>query len=87
MQMLAAWAEQFSRALTQARDLGELPRDADLEQLVFEITAMLFRANFAWIMTDDASFLEKARTGVRNVLERITQKSSKGRSRKKNRRR
>src|SRR5262245_39257754 len=77
MQMHEQSAALFTRALIQARNIGELSRDADIEQLVFEITAMLFRANFAWIMTDDARFLEMARAGVQNVLHRVTQKKAK----------
>jgi len=77
MQMHQEWARQFNNALRQARDAHELSRDADLDQLVFEITAMMFRANFAWIMTDDERVLEQARTGVENVLERIELKKAK----------
>jgi hypothetical protein len=58
-------------ALRQARDAGELPPNADLEQLLFEITAMMFRANFAWIMTEDKRVLELARVGIRNILSRV----------------
>jgi AcrR family transcriptional regulator len=71
MQMQGAWSAQFMAALRQARDDGELPPDTDLEQLVFEITAMMFRANFAWIMTEDKRVLELARVGIRNILSRV----------------
>jgi AcrR family transcriptional regulator len=77
MQMHQEWASQFVRALQQAKDAREIPRDADINQLVFEITAMLFRANFAWIMTEDELVLEQARVGVRNVLDRS--KTARGR--------
>ena len=75
MQMQASWVGQFIEALTQARDAGELPRDADLEQLAFEITAMMFRANFAWIMSEDERVLERARTGIRHVLANVVKDS------------
>jgi AcrR family transcriptional regulator len=71
LQLQGVWGEQFVVALRQARDTGELPRDADLEQLAFEITAMMFRANFAWIVTDDKHVLNQARVGVGNVLSRV----------------
>jgi AcrR family transcriptional regulator len=87
LQMHTLWAGLFASALSQARDMGELPRDADIEQLVFEITAMMFRANFAWIMTDDASFLDKARTGVQNVLDGATAKPAKNPGRRTKKRR
>jgi AcrR family transcriptional regulator len=71
MKMHVEWAEQFMNALTQARDARTLPREVDLEQLVFEITAMMFRANFAWIMTEDERVLQHARKGVEHVIERV----------------
>jgi AcrR family transcriptional regulator len=75
MQMHAEWNAQLKAALQQARDDGELPRDADLEQLVFEITAMMFRANFAWIVSQDERVLNLARVGIRNVLNRVPDKT------------
>lgn len=48
-----------------------MPRDANVNQLVFEITAMMVRANFAWIVTVDKRVLDQARVGIRNVLERV----------------
>jgi AcrR family transcriptional regulator len=70
MELQAQWLGQFAAALGQAVDAGELPRGADVGQLVFEVTAMLVRANFAWIVTGDPQVLEQARTGVRHALER-----------------
>jgi AcrR family transcriptional regulator len=64
------WVGQFIAALRQAVDRGEIEPDADLDQLVFEITAMLFRANFAWIVTEDERVLNQARVGIRGVLNR-----------------
>jgi AcrR family transcriptional regulator len=69
MQLQQEWVAQFSNALRQARDAHDLPRDADLDQLAFEVTAMMFRANFAWIMTEDERVLDRARVGVRHVIE------------------
>ena len=65
------WLVQFAEALGQARAGGELPPDTDVDQLVFEITAMMVRANFAWIATGDTRVLEQARVGIRHVLERV----------------
>jgi AcrR family transcriptional regulator len=70
-QLQAAWIAQFIAALRQACDDGEIQRDFDLDQLAFEITAMLFRANFAWIMTEDKRVLNQARVGIRGVLSRV----------------
>ncbi len=69
MEMQSLWLGQFTASLGQAIEVGELPRDADIGQLVFEVTAMLVRANFSWIMTGDPQVLEQARTGIRHALE------------------
>jgi AcrR family transcriptional regulator len=72
MQVQAAWVGQFTSALGQGREAKEIPRNSDLDQLAFEITAMLLRANFAWILTEDKRVLDQARVGVENVLSRFT---------------
>jgi AcrR family transcriptional regulator len=77
MRMHGAWAAQFITALRQACDDGEIQSDADLHQLVFEITAMMFRANFAWIVAEDERVLNQARIGIRNVLSRIAKETPK----------
>jgi len=33
---------------------------------------MMFRANFAWIVTEDESVLDLARVGIRNTLSRVS---------------
>jgi AcrR family transcriptional regulator len=71
MAMQRRWLEQFAEALGQAVAGGELPRGTDIDQLVFEITAMLVRANFSWVVTGDARVLEQARFGICHVLERV----------------
>jgi len=81
MQMQNAWVEQFMAALRQARDDGELPPTADLEQLAFEITAMMFRSNFAWIVAEDERVLDLARVGIRNVLSGAAKPRPSGRTR------
>jgi AcrR family transcriptional regulator len=73
MQVQAAWVEQFASALRQSREAGEIPRNSDLDQLAFEITAMMLRANFAWILTENKRVLDQARVGVENVLSRVSQ--------------
>jgi AcrR family transcriptional regulator len=86
-QLQAAWIAQFVAALRQACDDGEIQPEADLDQLAFEITAMLFRANFAWIMTEDEHVLNQARVGIRGVLSRFASETlSRGRIQKKKKR-
>jgi AcrR family transcriptional regulator len=65
------WVEQFIATLSQARDCGEVPKGTDVEQAAFEITAMLLRANFSWVVTGDTHVLDQARAGIHHVVERI----------------
>jgi AcrR family transcriptional regulator len=83
MKMQGEWVAKFLAALRQACDDGELQSDVDLNQLVFEITAMMFRANFAWIVTEDERVLDQARVAIRNVLSRVAAENApSGRARK-----
>jgi AcrR family transcriptional regulator len=68
-ELLREWEGQFVEALGEAVRAGELPGGADVAQLAFEITAMLARANFAWVQTDDKHVLDQARIGIEHVLE------------------
>src|SRR3954469_11957101 len=71
MEVQQQWLVQFTEALGQAVEGDELPRDTDIDQLVFEITAMMVRANFTWIVTGDTRVLDQARSGIGHVLERV----------------
>jgi AcrR family transcriptional regulator len=71
MKLQGEWVARFIAALRQACEDGEIQADADLNQLVFEITAMMFRANFAWIVTEDQRVLDQARLGIRSILSRV----------------
>jgi AcrR family transcriptional regulator len=70
MEFIREWQAQFTDALGQARDSGELPRGVDIDQVAFEVTAMLVRANFTWVVTGDPHVLGQARTGIKNTLGR-----------------
>lgn len=74
MEILARWIELFAHALGEAVVAGELPRDADLDQMAFELNAMLVRANFSWILTGEPGVLDQARMGIRHVIERFTER-------------
>jgi AcrR family transcriptional regulator len=68
--MLREWEGQFVEAVGDAVRARELPGDTDVGQVVFEVTAMLARANFAWVQAGDAGVLDQARVGIQHVLER-----------------
>jgi AcrR family transcriptional regulator len=83
MKVQGEWVAKFISALRQACDDGEIQPDADLNQLVFEITAMMFRANFAWIVTEDERVLDQARLGIQCILSRVARQiPPSGRARK-----
>jgi AcrR family transcriptional regulator len=75
MALQMRWIQQFIQALAQAVAAGELPPDSDIDQIVFELTAMLVRANFAWIASGETRVLEQGRLGIRHVLEGAGSKS------------
>jgi AcrR family transcriptional regulator len=71
MALQKRWIEQFAQTLGQAVAAGELPPESDVDQIVFELTAMLVRANFSWVATGEARVLAQARVGIRHVLEGV----------------
>jgi AcrR family transcriptional regulator len=79
MELQRRWFEQFSQALSEAVAAGELPRLGDIDQLVFEITAMMVRANFSWIATGETRVLEQARIGIRHILDSASRQAARGR--------
>jgi AcrR family transcriptional regulator len=70
--MLREWEEQFVEALSVAVRSGELSKSIDVGQMVFEITAMLARANFAWVQTGDRRVLDQAMVGIEHVIQHAT---------------
>ena len=54
----------------EARDMGEIAATEDVDQLTFELDALLLGANFAYVFFGDPVALERARRGVRTRLER-----------------
>jgi AcrR family transcriptional regulator len=72
MEVLTQWLKLFTSALGEAVAGGELPRETDIDQMAFELNAMLVRANFNWILTGEPSVLDQARAGIRHVIERVT---------------
>ena len=72
MAVMAQWLKLFKAALGEAVAGGELPSDTDIDQMAFELNAMLVRANFDWILTGEPTVLDRARAGIRHVIERAT---------------
>src|SRR5262249_645123 len=70
-EVLNSWLSLLRQCTLDAQALGEIDPRAELDQGVFEIQAMLFAANFLFVMTNDPIRLAQARRGVENVLARV----------------
>ena len=62
------WSDLIGQAVAEARDQGELPPDADVEQLTFEIGAMLIGANSSYLL-EGGGVLDRARRGIERLLD------------------
>ena len=62
------WTALLEGQAEKARELGELPNEVDVPQLVFELNGMLIGANVFFLLYDDLRELERARRGVRERL-------------------
>lgn len=58
------WSRVLQTVMAHARDVGELDLDADVTQLAFELSAMLFAANMAFILHADSTGFEYARVAI-----------------------
>jgi AcrR family transcriptional regulator len=66
----SGWAELIASALSTARREGELPRGTSIEQLTFELNALLVHANAMFMLYGDRKAFDLARRAIRNRLER-----------------
>jgi AcrR family transcriptional regulator len=70
-EIVDSWLSLLRQCIFEAQELGEIDSNADVDQAVFEIEAMLLAANFLFVMGNDPSHLAQARRGVENVLARL----------------
>src|SRR6516165_6001281 len=66
--VLNSWRSLLRQCFVDAQALGEIDPSAEVDQLVFEVQAMLMAANFLFVMTNDTLRLTEARRGVEDVL-------------------
>jgi AcrR family transcriptional regulator len=71
------WRSLLRQCFLDAQALAVIDPGADVEQAVFETQAMLFTANFLFVMTNDPTRLRQARTGVEHVLTRFAEPKKK----------
>jgi AcrR family transcriptional regulator len=69
--VLNSWLSLLRQCIVDARALGEIDPRAEVDQVVFEIQAMLLAANFLFVMTNDPLRLTQGRRGVEDVLARV----------------
>ena len=62
------WSELLRQTAREAAARGELPPDADADQLAFELGALLAGANIVAILHSDDAAIERARRAVRRRL-------------------
>src|SRR5262245_32688011 len=71
VEVLNSWISLLGQCILDAEALGEIDPHAQVDQVVFEIQAMLLAANFLFVMTNDPLRLTQARRGVEDVLARV----------------
>jgi AcrR family transcriptional regulator len=67
--ILDGWTQLLEANLRKAEQQGDLPRDAALHQISFEINAVLHEANGHYVLFGDTAALDRARTAIRNRLQ------------------
>ena len=71
VEVLNSWLSLLRQCILDAQSLGEIDPHAQVDQVVFEIQAMLLAGNFLFVMTNDLLRLTQARRGVEDVLARV----------------
>jgi AcrR family transcriptional regulator len=68
--VLAGWTELLEANLREAQQQVDLARDVDVDQLVFEINALLHEANGHYLLFRDPATLDHARKAIADRLKR-----------------
>jgi AcrR family transcriptional regulator len=75
VEVLNSWLSLLRQCILDAQALGEIDPRAEIDQVLFEIQAMLLAANFLFVMSNDPERLSQARQGVENVLARVASRA------------
>ena len=68
----SGWAELVASSLRTAQGEGDLKKGASVEQLTFEINAVLAHANAVFLLHGDRGTFDFARRALRDLLERVS---------------
>jgi AcrR family transcriptional regulator len=79
--VLTGWDELLEANLRAAQRNGDLARDADIGQLIFEINALLHEANGHYLLFGDGTALNRAHIAIADRLAREQTDSSPSRER------
>ena len=75
----SSWAELIASGLREAQARRDLDPDASIEQLTFELNAMLSQANTVFLIDGDRTAFDLARRAIHDRLKRATPARAKGR--------
>ena len=73
--VLAGWDELLEADLRAAQRHGDLARDVDIGQLIFEINALLHEANGHYLLFRDSAALDRARTAIDDRVARARERT------------
>jgi AcrR family transcriptional regulator len=65
------WVEFQVSLVARAQEMGEIDPAIDPEQLAFEAEALLEFAGYLFVLHHDAAHLERGRTAIHSLLERV----------------
>jgi AcrR family transcriptional regulator len=68
----AEWTGHIASELRTAQRAGVLDRSARIDQLTFELNALLVHANAVFVLSGDPAVFKLARRGIRERLERAS---------------
>ncbi len=69
VEIVVAWKRELLRALEQARQCGDLPADADCEQMVFEIYGLMLMLHQDARLLRGKDSMRRARSGLQRLIE------------------
>jgi Tetracyclin repressor-like, C-terminal domain len=68
----SSWTDLIASGLREAQDQRQLDPHASIEQLTFEINALLAHANTVFMLQGDLTAFDLARRAIRDLLNRST---------------
>lgn len=63
------WLGLLQQTAVEAKELGEIGRNVDVEQLIFELFALMESANYLYVLFDDVEQISKGRAAIERILQ------------------